>query len=247
MRIHQFTSILLVVLSSAASAFTTTTTRTMTMTMTTTSLSATTSASYATVQAEIDDKLAFLKSAAETRQQDSEQVITALVDLEKLSRQAANLDETYAQEMLQNLHGSWRLVFTTGTVNTQKKYGKINYFPLKAVQSFNTTDWTIENGIYLGDSFCALKFAGTFGFDLIKRKLEFDFDQLSLLQFLDIGLGKGQAASLGARSGLGSESNVANAARDKSAFFNWISADASIATARGGGGGLALWKRVTEQ
>lgn len=34
--------------------------------------------------------------------------------------------------------------------------------------------------------------------------------------------------------------------RDKSAFFNWISADATIATARGGGGGLALWKRVIE-
>ena len=26
-------------------------------------------------------------------------------------------------------------------------------------------------------------------------------------------------------------------------FFNWISADEQIATARGGGGGLALWKR----
>jgi hypothetical protein len=28
------------------------------------------------------------------------------------------------------------------------------------------------------------------------------------------------------------------------AFFDWISADDAIATARGGGGGLALWKRV---
>ena len=30
------------------------------------------------------------------------------------------------------------------------------------------------------------------------------------------------------------------------AFFNWISADAEIATARGGGGGLALWQRDAE-
>jgi hypothetical protein len=30
----------------------------------------------------------------------------------------------------------------------------------------------------------------------------------------------------------------------KRAFFNWITADDRIATARGGGGGLALWKRV---
>ena len=29
-------------------------------------------------------------------------------------------------------------------------------------------------------------------------------------------------------------------------FFDWISADDEIATARGGGGGLALWKRVVD-
>ena len=29
----------------------------------------------------------------------------------------------------------------------------------------------------------------------------------------------------------------------KKPFFNWISADENVATARGGGGGLALWKR----
>jgi hypothetical protein len=46
---------------------------------------------------------------------------------------------------------------------------------------------------------------------------------------------------------LGSESNVKNAQKDKAAFFNWISADDKIATARGGGGGLALWTRVIEE
>jgi hypothetical protein len=61
-----------------------------------------------------------------------------------------------------------------------------------------------------------------------------------------INLGQGQAAQIGASSGLGSDSNVVNAKRDRKAFFNWIAADYSIATARGGGGGLALWKRVVE-
>lgn len=197
-----------------------------------------------TIRTEISNCLAVLNRAAETKQEDSEAVYTALADLEKLSRQAAKVDTTYAERMLSNLNGSWRLVFTTGTANTQKKYGKINYFPLKAVQSFDTDKMTIENGIYVGD-FCALKFAGTFEFDLMKRRLEFDFAVITLLQFLDVTLKQGQAAKLGAASGLGSESNVANAVkRDKSAFFNWISADATIATARGGGGGLALWKRV---
>jgi hypothetical protein len=61
-------------------------------------------------------------------------------------------------------------------------------------------------------------------------------------------LAGGQAARLGAASGLGSESNVVNTEqRKKLPFFNWISADATLATARGGGGGLALWKRVVDE
>ena len=50
----------------------------------------------------------------------------------------------------------------------------------------------------------------------------------------------------GAASGLGSDSNVKNREKNKKAFFNWISADSNIATARGGGGGIALWQRVQE-
>ena len=41
--------------------------------------------------------------------------------------------------------------------------------------------------------------------------------------------------------------NVKNSEKGKRPFFNWISADETIATARGGGGGLALWKRVVEE
>ncbi len=48
---------------------------------------------------------------------------------------------------------------------------------------------------------------------------------------------------IGAGSFLGIESNVKNSQEGRKAFFNWISADDNIATARGGGGGLALWKR----
>ncbi|CAB9517901.1 expressed unknown protein [Seminavis robusta] len=81
-------------------------------------------------------------------------------------------------------------------------------------------------------------------FDLKKRKLEFDFNQLLVLNLIEINLGKGDAAKIGASSGLGSESNVENVKKGRQAFFNWICADAQIATARGGGGGLALWKRV---
>ena len=164
------------------------------------------------VASEIDKKLSFLKSAAETKSEENDAVVQALLDLEQLSRKVAKLDESYAQDMLKNLNGSWRLIFTTGTVNTQKRMGKINYFPLKAIQSFDTTDFKIENGIYFGD-FCAVKFSGDFSFDTRKRRLEFDFDNVCLFQFLDVKLKKGEAASLGAKSGLGSESNVANAGK----------------------------------
>lgn len=103
----------------------------------------------------------------------------------------------------------------------------------------------ISNGIYLGD-WNVVQFFGDFDFDLNKRKLEFDFDTIQILG-LSIPLQQGQAAQLGAKSGLGSKGNVELAKRDRQAFFNWISADETIATARGGGGGLALWKRVVEE
>lgn len=103
----------------------------------------------------------------------------------------------------------------------------------------------ISNGIYLGP-WNALQFLGEFDFDFTKRKLEFDFDTISIFG-LSIPLQQGQAAQIGASSGLGSQGNVQLAKKDRQAFFNWISADENIATARGGGGGLALWKRVVEE
>ena len=134
----------------------------------------------------------------------------------------------------------------TGTAKSQERLGaRINYFPIKAVQSFDTEAFAISNGIYFGD-FPVIQFFGDFDFNLKSRKLEFDFDTISVLGF-KISLGQGQAAQIGASSGLGSESNVVNAKRDRKAFFNWIAADDSIATARGGGGGLALWKRVVNE
>jgi len=56
-----------------------------------------------------------------------------------------------------------------------------------------------------------------------------------------------QKYKIGAGSGLGSESNMKNSQDGRKAFFNWISADGTIATARGGGGGLALWKRIDQE
>ena len=235
-------------------------------------------------QSTIDSCNAILTKAAVTKDEDPDQVFEALSSLEKLMREKCKAESDASQSVLDNLNGSWRLIFSTfsrtvwhvtlhcwfpnvtwvlsscsdilthtclclpvlqatGTAKSQERLGaRINYFPFKAIQAFDTNTWAISNAIYIGE-FPVIQFFGDFDFNLKSRKLEFDFDTISIFGF-KINLGKGQAAQIGASSGLGSDSNVVNAKRDRKAFFNWIAADESIATARGGGGGLALWKRV---
>jgi hypothetical protein len=120
----------------------------------------------------------------------------------------------------------------------------VNYFPIKAVQSFDPDTNIISNGIFIGD-FPLLKFFGTFEWKDKARKLEFDFDVIEVFK-IRFNLPKGGAAKIGQSTGLGSESNVELVKREVKPFFNWISADETIATARGGGGGLALWRRITD-
>ena len=225
----------------------------------TTTTTTTTKKTKDELQQEMSECLFILNQAANTKQIDANVVYQALITLEQLARQCNKIIPTkddngtpteqkyeYAQQVQEQLTGSWRLIFTTGTVETQTKLGnkKINYFPIKAIQTFNTTTHVITNAIYIGD-FVVLQFCGTYTFDVRKCQVQFDFDTLQLFQnFITIPLSRGQAAEFGASTGLGSESNVINVqTKNKSAFFNWISADDNIATARGGGGGLALWKR----
>jgi hypothetical protein len=216
-----------------------------------------------TILQQIDEAKKILYRAAETKKEDPDIVVDALLTLEKLSRKANQADPSRAEQTLSALSGeggvNWRLIFTTGTIDTQKKLGtKVNYFPLKATQSFDSSPsgqedgnpWLITNGIYLGDEFALVKFEGDFDWTLTPKsgltKVTFDFSRIQLFNgLLDIPLKKGEAASLGAKSGLGSEGNIKLNEKGKRAFFNWISADEKIATARGGGGGIALWKRIS--
>jgi len=201
--------------------------------------------------AALDESIAQSKSllcaAAATKQEDGDAVVEALQSLEKLMRKRNTLDENAtSRETLKNLKGAWRLIFTTGTADTQKKVGRVNYFPLKAIQAFQTDSvpMRITNGIYVGD-FAVLRFFGEFNWIVKARRLEFDFDAIAVFG-LRFNLPSGGAAKIGQSTGLGSESNVELKKRGQQPFFNWISADADIATARGGGGGLALWKRLDE-
>ena len=194
--------------------------------------------------ADINAAKAVLLNASISKSTESFKVIEGLSSLEKLMRAKNRLDEGItSRETLAYLNGDWRLIFSTGTVNIQKKIGKVNYFPLKAIQSFNTSTvpYKISNGIYIGD-FAVLKFFGEFTWAEAARKLEFDFDEIAVLG-LRLTLPKGGAAKIGSSTGLGAEKQQLTG-KTKRPFFNWISADEQIATARGGGGGLALWRRV---
>ena len=55
---------------------------------------------------------------------------------QNIFREKAKAEPQAAEEVLSNLNGEWRLIFTTGTQETQKKIkAKINYFPIKVSSS----------------------------------------------------------------------------------------------------------------
>jgi hypothetical protein len=116
------------------------------------------------------------------------------------------------------------------------------------VQQFDTSaqPMRIANGIYADDEARGqlLKFYGNFEWLVPQRRLEFDFDRIALLGAFKFDLPKGGAAELGAKSGLGSKGNTELQKAGKKPFFLWSYADDDIATARGGGGGIALWTRT---
>ena len=97
---------------------------------------------------------------------------------------------------------------------------KINYFPIRATQTFDTRTMEITNGIYLG-SFGVFKFSGSFDWLEERRRLEFDFDKIAVVG-IEFDLPKGGAEKIGASTGLGAENNVKRAEQGKKAFFNWI-------------------------
>eukprot|EP00976_Prorocentrum_cordatum_P081747 1184535-Prorocentrum_minimum.AAC.3 len=112
------------------------------------------SAASTDIDASIASARDVLVSAAATKASDGDVVVDALLTLEKSMRAKAKQDPEVSKKTLAQLNGAWRLVFTTGTIDTQKKFGRrINYFPVKAVQCFNTSNMRLTNGIFIGKQF----------------------------------------------------------------------------------------------
>jgi hypothetical protein len=230
------------------------------------------SVSITNMDEKLDACLKTLNHAAETKAEDTNAVYQALIDLEQVSRLVGQLERQgngsgsgsssssgtgsavaatttlSSSTMALQLNGSWCLVLSAGTAQTPEKLpGRVRYHPLKVIQSFDTDSKAIAVGLFLGN-FCITKLTGSFDFDATKRCLVFDFEAARILNAFTVALApRGGAARLRSARELGSVDNVANFTEQQRLqlpFFHWISADATLATARGGGGGLALWKRV---
>ena len=124
-------------------------------------LAAATEASYAEA---IESDRIVLRRAAETKNEESDAVVDALLGLEQSCKERSRAEGASAGAAIADkLTGAWRLVFTTGTVSRQKRTGaRVNYFPVKAVQTFDLPASKITNGIFFGD-WAAVRF---FGLDL---------------------------------------------------------------------------------
>mmetsp|Transcript_21893 Transcript_21893/g.30048 ORF Transcript_21893/g.30048 Transcript_21893/m.30048 type:complete len:229 (+) Transcript_21893:47-733(+) len=171
---------------------------------------------------------ALLAQACETRDVAPDLLLDSIVFLEREQRRrrrggGGGSGGGSASGDLERVSGCWQLVFTTGDKKTEKNFGRINYFPVKAVQCFDAQTMGITNGIFLGD-FALLKFFGTFTWIDERTRLEFDFDKVAVLG-LEFGFGQKEPPKV-------------------PPAFNFIAIEEKIVVARGAGGGLALWRRV---
>ena len=170
-------------------------------------------------------KTSVLYSAATTTSTDPSTVVDALLTAEKLTKSINKELISPSASLRPRLAGSWRLIFTTGTLKTQEKVGRVNYFPLKAVQSF-TADGGISNAIYLFGGAPVIKFEGAY--ELVEVgasvvRVEFDFGSVRLLDAFDIKLGGG-ALEVGERTGLGSGTGIGKDDGKKKGEFVCLSA-----------------------
>ena len=171
------------------------------------------------------------------------QIVDALLEEEKMSKKQKT---NYS---FQQLLGTWRLRFITGTKKTRAKAGivlgagrylpkfiqiSLTYSPrLLATPPQDTPAGTVENVVKLGGFKFALE--GPIKFLPQKNILAFDFTRLSV-NFFGIQLYQGYI-----RGGEVKEQEFYPEKVSKQAFFAYFLIQDNFIAARGRGGGLALW------
>lgn len=180
-----------------------------------------------------------------------EQVVQALLDVEKASKQEK------PRYSFSELAGDWRLCFITGTRKTRQRAGVVlgagRYLPsiVKISLSYGisraATDSTsqnlsfeagsVSNQVQLG--LLQMTLSGPAKFLVKNNIMAFDFTRITL-QLSQLPLYRGTV-----RGGETSEANFYQASVGQQAFFNYFLVQQEIIAARGKGGGLAIWGRQT--
>ncbi len=169
-------------------------------------------------------------------------LVAALLEADKIARKTK---PSYTPEQLK---GTWRLCFVTGTKKAQNRAGIIlrsgRYLPRWAkieltytpeTDSTQTTTASLENCITLGQLKLILR--GPAKFLNPKNILAFDFTQITLK------IGKICLYQGNIRGGKQTEAKFYPESISKQAFFSYFLIQDHLIAARGRGGGLALWGR----
>lgn len=171
----------------------------------------------------------------------SADVVEALLAVEKTSKQS-KIRYKYEQ-----LLGTWRLGFITGTKKSQKRAGVIlgagRFIPaLVKIQisytqsSTNLAEGTVQNLVEFG--LLKLVVTGPTKFWQNTNILGFDFTQIQI-NFAGVQLYSGYI-----RGGQRKEEQFYKKQLKDQAFFNYFLIENDYIAARGRGGGLAIWTRV---
>ncbi len=170
-----------------------------------------------------------------------EEVVANLLDAEKTARKK-KLSNSF-----EDLIGTWRLRFITGTKQTRKKAGIVlgagRYLPrLIKIQITYARDQNkssemgkVENSVQF--AFLNLSLTGPAKFLAQKNILAFDFTAITVAVF-GLKLYQGYI-----RGGKRQEKEFYQTKISKQAFFAYFLIQENFIAARGKGGGLALWNK----
>ena len=190
----------------------------------------------------LDQAIAFLTTPS-AKPPAPEAVVEALLQAEKTAKQS-KVRHTYPQ-----LLGTWRLGFITGTKRSRKRAGVIlgagRFLPswVKIHLSYsqsesNQEQGTVQNSVAFG--LLQLILTGPTQFWSKTNMLAFDFTRmrvsLSGLKLYDGYIRKGQDR----------EARFYEQGVKEQAFFTYFLVQNNAIAARGRGGGLALWTRVSD-
>ena len=200
------------------------------------------------------EKLLIIKTAAisvvkkNNNKPSPESVVSALIQTEKSSK------KNQQNYQIEQLFGSWRLCFITGTKKTRQRAGIVlgagRYIPhwvkitLSYFSSSNISEiqlqeveiGRVENTVEI--SGLKLSLSGPIKFINKNNILAFDFTNITI-KLWELQLYSGYI-----RGGKESENKFLTENVGKQAFFAYFLIEDTVIAARGKGGGLAIWGRI---